>query len=204
METRYEKLPKRFFAREDVVQIAKELLGKLLVSKIDDVLTSGVIVETEAYRAPDDKASHAYGNRRTKRTEIMFAEGGLAYVYLCYGIHNMFNVVTGPKEMAHAVLIRALEPRQNLNQMIKRRSKDSGYGLTSGPGLVCQALGIQTYHTGADLVKGSTLWVEDQGLELNTEDILSSPRVGIDYADECASWPWRFRIKNNPWTSKAK
>ena len=120
-------LPAHFYTRPDVVQVAKDLLGKYLVTNFEGQVTSGKIVETEAYRAPDDRASHAFGNRRTARTEVMFAEGGHAYVYLCYGIHHLFNVVTGPSEMAHAVLVRAVQPVDNVELMLARR-------LTAGPG----------------------------------------------------------------------
>ena len=200
------RLDKSFYTRTDVVQLSRELLGKHLVTHINGHLTSGKIVETEAYRAPDDKACHAWMNRRTKRTEIMFAEGGKAYVYLCYGIHHMFNVVTAGKDMAHAILVRALEPIDNKEKMLERRNMQKiERRLTGGPGILSQALGIKTMHTGIDLTNNkSPIWIEDRGDTISTENIIASPRVGIDYAEECIDWPWRFRVKKSKWTSPAK
>lgn len=195
-----------FYTREDVVQIAKELLGKHLVTNFDGQRTAGKIVETEAYRGPDDKACHAWMNRRTARTEIMFAEGGHAYVYLCYGIHHLFNIVTGQKDMAHAVLIRAVEPVENVDLMLTRRNMSKPtYKLTAGPGSLTTALGIHTGHTGISLVNnGTPIWLEDHGEKISEENIIASSRVGVDYAGECALWDWRFRVKDSKWTSKAK
>jgi DNA-3-methyladenine glycosylase len=138
-------LPLSFYVRNDVVQISRELLGKFLVTYINGKITSGMIVETEAYRASDDKACHAYNMRRTARTEVMFAEGGKAYIYLCYGIHHLFNVVTGPKDNAQAVLIRAVEAIDNIPLMMQRRGREkAGPQLTAGPGVLSKALGITT------------------------------------------------------------
>lgn len=202
----YKRLGKSFYTRKDVVHISQELLGKYLVTNFNGHLTSGKIVETEAYRAPDDKACHAWMNRRTNRTEIMFAEGGKAYVYLCYGIHHMFNVVTAEKDIAHAILVRAIEPVENLEKMLERRKMQKiERRLTAGPGILSQALGIKTSHTGIDLSKkDSPIWIEDRGKIISPENIIASPRVGIGYAEECIDWPWRFRIKNSKWTSPAK
>ena len=199
------KLDKAFYTRTDVVQISQELLGKYLVTNINGQLTSGKIVETEAYRAPDDKACHAYNNRRTGRTEIIFAEGGKAYVYLCYGIHHLFNVVTAKKEMAHAILVRAVEPVDNIETMLERRNmKKPQRRLSAGPGTLTQALGIRTAHSGIDLTAAnSPIWIEDRGETISPKNIIASPRVGIDYAEECAGWPWRFRIAGSEWTSLA-
>jgi DNA-3-methyladenine glycosylase len=200
------RLEKSFYIREDVVSLSRELLGKYLVTRINGEQTVGRIVETEAYRAPDDKACHAYGNRRTARTEVMFAEGGRAYVYLCYGIHHLFNVVTGPEEKAHAILIRAIEPVEQVAIMLRRRGMDRVKPqLTAGPGVMSKALGITTELSGQSLLtKESPVWIEDRGDHLSPEMIWASPRVGIDYAEECAAWHWRFRIKNSKWTSKAR
>lgn len=200
------RLTKAFYLRTDVVQVSKELLGKYLVTNFDDQLTAGKIVETEAYRAPDDKACHAYNNRRTKRTEIMFQTGGTAYVYLCYGIHHLFNVVTAPAETAHAVLIRGLEPVDNIELMLKRRNFDKFKPqLTAGPGILSKALGINRFHTGLSLTDDDSLiWLEDRGEQVAEKDIIASPRVGVGYAEECALWNWRFRIKGNAYTSPAK
>ncbi len=199
-------LPAHFYTRPDVVQVAKDLLGKYLVTYFDGQLTAGKIVETEAYRAPDDRACHAFGNRRTARTEVMFAEGGQAYIYLCYGIHHLFNVVTGEEGMAHAVLVRAVEPIDNVELMLERRSMSSpAPKLTAGPGALSQALGIRTRHSGISLLDpGSPIWLEDRGEVVMEENIVASPRVGVGFAGECALWPWRFRIAGSPWTSPAK
>lgn len=180
------------------------LLGKVLVSFLDDTRTSGIIVETEAYRAPDDKASHAYNYRRTARTEVMYKAGGTAYVYLIYGIHHLFNVVTGPSDIPHAILIRAIEPLENIEKMMHRRKmRQPEKRLTAGPGVLSQAMGIKTSHTGVSLVEESGIWLEeDPKLQIANESIIESPRVGIDYAAEWAKVPWRFRVKDNPWTSK--
>ncbi len=200
------RLSKSFYLQEDVVQLSKDLLGKVLVTNFDNQLTAGKIVETEAYRAPDDKACHAYQNLRTNRTKIMFEDGGIAYVYLCYGIHHLFNVVTAKKGMAHAILIRAVEPLDNLDLMLCRRGKSkANRQLTGGPGVMSKALGITTAFTGVTLLaKESPIWIEDRGLEVTEENIIASPRVGVDYAEECALWDWRFRIKDSKWTSPAK
>ena len=202
----YKRLDPFFYQRTDVVELSKELLGKVLVTEFDGSTTAGMIVETEAYRAPDDKACHAHLNRYTERTKVMFAEGGLAYVYLCYGIHHLFNVVTGQKGMAHAILIRAIEPLEGIEQMLERRGFEQlKPQLTAGPGVMSKALGIHKSMTGSSLVDpASSMYIEDRGITIPPEEIIASPRVGIDYAEECAEWPWRFRIRNNRWTSKAK
>ncbi len=186
------KLPLSFYSRPDVVQIAKELLGKHLFTRFNGVLTGGIITETEAYAGEIDRASHAYGGRRTARTEIMYAEGGTAYVYLCYGIHSLFNVVTNKKDIPHAVLIRAIHPTHGVNQMLKRR-KMAGQkkNLSSGPGTVAQALGIHYSHSGI-LLTEKKIWIEDKGIHVNEKDILKSKRIGVDYAGAHAQWLYRF------------
>jgi len=201
METR---LSRSFFVRQEVVQISRELLGKFMLSRIEGQVTGGMIVETEAYRAPDDRACHAYLNRCTPRTEIMFREGGAAYVYLCYGVHHLFNVVTGPQGSAQAVLIRALEPRINLEEMMRRRGhNDLRKQLTAGPGVLTRAMGITTQFTGQDLLApNSRIWLEDRGVEVDDSQIIAGPRVGVDYAGECAARPWRFRLRDSEWTSR--
>ena len=204
---RGKRLEKDFYQRLDVTNIARELLGKLLVTHLEGSLTSGIIVETEAYRAPEDKASHAYNGRRTTRTETMYLQGGHSYVYLCYGIHHLFNVVTGPNDVAHAVLIRAIEPIEGAEVMIGRRSMQRAIPrLTSGPGSMSKAMGIDMDLNALDLTNdNSPVWIESGNREtINTFDIIESPRVGVDYAEECASWPWRYRIRGNRWTSPAK
>jgi DNA-3-methyladenine glycosylase len=199
-------LPKSFYTRTDVVQISKELLGKLLVTNFEGQHTSGIIVETEAYRGPDDKACHAHMNRFTKRTQTMFEEGGVAYIYLCYGIHHLFNVVTAQKNMPHAVLVRAVEPVEGIPLMQSRRNMDKlQRRLTAGPGILSKALGINKTYTGSSLlVQKSGIWIEDIDQTISEEQIIASPRVGVDYAEDHALWPWRFRIKDSKWTSPAK
>ncbi len=164
-----------------------------------------MIVETEAYRAPEDKASHAYLNRKTNRTRTMFMPGGHAYIYLCYGIHHLFNIVTGPKEHAHAVLIRAIEPTEGLDHMEERRQQSAGkYQLTAGPGRLTQALGITRRFDGEPLLQKRLIWIEDRLQDIPKEQIISSPRIGVEYAEECAAWPWRFSILHHPWCSHPK
>lgn len=201
-----QRLNRSFFSGEDVVAISKALLGKYLVTNFEDQYCSGKIVETEAYRGPDDKACHAYNNLRTKRTETMYQQAGTSYVYLCYGIHHLFNIVTAKENMAHAILIRAIEPVENVELMLERRQfKALKSQLTAGPGVMSKALGINKNHNGLDLCSlQSPIWLESRGLDIKESEILSTPRVGVAYAKECALWPWRFRIKGNKWTSPAK
>ena len=204
------RLPIEFYTRTDVVQIARDLIGKLLVTEFDGQRTAGVITETEAYRAPDDKACHAYGNRRTARTEVMFHEGGKAYIYLCYGIHHLFNVVTGTDGVAHAVLIRAIEPLEGQTFMLERRqalgsksksgnkSQEIKPSLSTGPGALSQALGLHTAYTGQSLLSAdSPIWIEDGPQAISEDDIVAGKRIGVDYAGECAEWHWRFWLKGS-------
>jgi len=198
----HKKLPRSFYTREDVVIISRELIGNFLMTEINGVVTGGMIVETEAYNGVEDRASHAYKRKRTNRTEILYNKGGTAYVYLCYGIHHLFNVVTNKKDIPHAVLIRAIEPSEGIETMLKRRKKkELHYILTTGPGSVSQALGITTEKTGLDLL-GNTIWIEYQGIDYSSDEIISSKRIGIDYAGEHAKRPWRFTLKDNPWVGK--
>jgi len=186
------KLDKSFYIRDSVTQIARELLGKYLFTNFSGKLTSGIITETEAYEGVTDKASHAYYNRRTNRTEVMFAEGGLAYVYLCYGIHHLFNIVTNSENVPHAVLIRALHPVKGIEMMGKRVGKKYPVkGFSDGPGKVSKLLGIQVKHTGYSLL-GNKIWLEDKGVIVKEESIISGPRIGVDYAGEDAKLPYRF------------
>lgn len=198
------KLPIEFYLTEDVVEIAKDLLGKTLVTNIDGVYTSGVIVETEAYCGNNDKASHANNGKRTPRTEVAFGQGGVAYVYLCYGIHHLFNVVVNKRDKADVVLIRAIEPKEGLEEMVLRRHMSANkYQLTAGPGAMTQALGIKTAMTGTSLMD-DTIWIEDTGITVANEKMKIGTRVGVGYAEEDALKPWRFSIKDNPCVSKAK
>ncbi len=193
------KLTQDFYEREDVVLIARELIGKVLCTCIDGQYTSGMIVEAEAYNGRTDKACHAYG-KRTPRTETMYQKGGIAYVYLCYGIHHLFNVVTNRKGLADAVLIRAIQPLEGIEFMEKRRNLSSeNISLTSGPGSAAKALGIHRAYDGTNLTD-NTIWIEDRnvsGFQVETRK-----RVGVDYAGEDAQLPWRFIMKSNKWVSK--
>lgn len=189
------KLPLSFYRRTDVVRIAKELLGKYLFTSIDGIFTGGIITETEAYNGIIDRASHAYGGRRTTRTEIMYGDGGIAYVYLCYGIHSLFNVVTNKKETPHAVLIRSIKPVEGIDQMRIRRRRPgiSDSELCLGPGTVSQALGIHYSDTGKSLI-GNEIWIEDRKLKIPDSKIICGPRIGVDYAGKDALLPYRFTV----------
>jgi len=188
------KLQKDFYIREDVVLIAKELLGKVLITNFNGAISAGIITETEAYAGINDRASHAFGGRRTARTEIMYATGGTAYVYLCYGIHHLFNVVTNQKDIPHAVLIRAIKPIEGMDVILKRRKqKEISNKLSSGPGTLSQALGIQTSHSGENLL-GNKIWIEDRGINFSDKEIIKSPRIGVDYAGADALLPYRFFV----------
>lgn len=196
------KLPEAFYQRNDVLAISRDLLGKYLFTYIDGELTGGYIVETEAYNGVIDKASHAYGNRVTPRTQTMYLEGGVAYVYLCYGIHEMFNVVTSVEGNPHAILIRAIQPTDGVDIMLYRRNmKVVKPTITSGPGSVAQALGISRKINAISLQSG-TLWIEDRGLVIPEENIAAVPRVGVAYAAEDALLPYRFYLKGNIYVSK--
>ncbi|MCW3122917.1 MAG: DNA-3-methyladenine glycosylase [Flavipsychrobacter sp.] len=198
------KLPESFYTRTDVVKIAKELLGKVLVTEFEGIHTAGMIVETEAYAGATDKASHAYGSRRTNRTEVMYAHGGAAYVYLCYGIHHLFNVVTNVQDTPHAILIRGLEPLEGIEAMQARRGKEKLQpSLTAGPGALSVAMGISTQHTGV-LLSGPELYIEDRGIKISSKDIVAGTRVGVAYAMDDALRPYRFSVKGNKYVSKGK
>ena len=196
-----EKLTPAFYNRPDVLTIAKELLGKIIVTRFNGVLTSARIVETEAYRGVIDRASHAYGGRRTQRTEVMFGEAGKAYVYLCYGIHFLFNIVTNVKDIPEAVLIRAAEPILGIDEMLKRTKKPKAdYTLTKGPGNVSKALGIDKIHTGFSLFSDE-FYLATDGFVPEVKDIIATPRIGVDYAGEDALLPYRYYLKNSPYVS---
>ncbi|MCL6523955.1 MAG: DNA-3-methyladenine glycosylase [Thermoflavifilum sp.] len=204
MNRRSCKLPLSFYRGTDVVQIARELLGKRLVTRVNGHITSGIIVETEAYAGITDRASHGYGGRRTARNEALYQPGGVAYVYLCYGIHHLFNVVTNEANIPHAVLIRALQPDEGIPEMLKRTGKQQlDYTLTSGPGSLSRALGIHyRQHNGLSLTD-NLIWIEEAN-PIHTELIVADTRVGVAYAGEDAYLPYRFYLKNNPWVSKGK
>lgn len=190
------KLPLSYYKRNDVVLIAKSLLGKSIFTNMDGRITGGVITETEAYNGIIDKASHSYAGKRTDRTEVMYQEGGITYVYLCYGIHFLLNIVTSLKNIPHAVLIRGIYPIKGIDHMLERTGKVRGdYKLTNGPGKVTKALGINKSHNGLSY-GGDKIWIEDNGWEITDKDITSGPRVGVAYAEEDALLPYRFIIKH--------
>lgn len=196
------KLPESYYLGNDVVSIAKDLIGKYLFTRIDGLITGGYIVETEAYNGIIDKASHAYGNRLTPRTSIMFEQGGIAYVYLCYGIHEMLNVVTSVGGQPHAVLIRAIQPTVGLDVMQARRNMAViKPNITRGPGSVAKAMGISRKINGISL-NSDVLWIEDQGLTFTDDEIIAASRIGVDYAAEDALLPYRFYVKGNVYVSK--
>ncbi len=192
---------KNFFLSDDVVATARNMLGKRLVTIKDGVLTSGIISETEAYGGITDKASHAYGGRRTNRTEVMFREGGCIYVYLCYGIHSLFNVVTNQKDIPDAVLVRGVIPEKGKETMMERRNTANERILADGPGKLSQAMGIHHRYSGIELntafEDGFRVWIEYTDIKVD-ELIEPGKRVGIDYAGDDALLPWRFKLKKNP------
>lgn len=195
-----QKLPLSFYLRNDVLKIAKELLGKVLVTNWNGEYTSGRIVETEAYAGETDKASHA-SKGKTARTEVIFQEGGKAYVYLCYGIHQMFNIVTNKKGIADAVLIRAVEPINGIDIMLKRTGKKKMDGsLTRGPGNVGKAFGFHTSQCGL-LIVSDEFFIADDGSKILKSMIQTSPRIGVDYAGKHAALHYRFFIKGNQFVS---
>lgn len=199
-----EKLQRSFYTRSDVVQIAQELLGKYLFTNFDGVITGGMIVETEAYAGEGDQACHSHLNRRTNRTEIMYHEGGVAYVYLVYGIYNLFNIITNQKDKADAVLIRAIEPTVGIEEMLLRRGMPTiKPNLTAGPGVMSIAMGINKKLYGEDLT-GETVWIEDGGIQVPESEMGVGPRIGIDYAGDDSLLPWRFWMKDSKWVSKKK
>lgn len=185
------KLPRSFYARPGTVAIARQLLGKVLVTRFNGETTSGIITETEAYTGAADRASHAYGGKVTPRNSVMYGEPGFAYVYLCYGIHHLFNVVTNKPGVAHAILVRAIHPLEGLDIMLRRRG--TKLLTTAGPGTLTQALGIRTEHTGTDLL-GDLITIEDRGIVAPPKAIVEGPRIGVDYAGEDALLPYRFHI----------
>ena len=196
------KLPQSFYLDHDVVSVSKDLLGKYLFTCIDGELTGGIIVETEAYNGAADRASHAYGNRRTKRTVLMFREGGIADSYLWSGIHEMLNVVTSVEGQAQAILIRAIEPTEGIETIQLRRNMDKVKpNITAGPGSVAKALGIDRKLNGISL-QSDELWIEDRGLSFTDDQIAAVPRIGVAYAGQDAFLPYRFYVKGNPFVSK--
>jgi DNA-3-methyladenine glycosylase len=195
------KVPLSFYERKDVVKIAEELLGKIVVTNFDRKITSGRIVETEAYVGIIDKASHSFGGRRTARNEHMYSPAGTAYVYICYGMHQMLNVVTNDKEIPDAVLIRALEPMNGIEIMLERTGKAKvDKTLTRGPGNVGKALGIFKHHSGLFLLDEQIYLLED-GKKFTRQEIGISKRIGVESAGADAFLPYRFYVKGNKYVS---
>lgn len=193
-----------FYLNKSVTEIASSLLGKILHTEIDGRITRARIVETEAYNGIFDKACHAYNGRRTNRNEHMYHKGGIAYIYVCYGIHHLFNVVTNEENIPDAVLIRAGEPLEGIPIMLERTNKVKlDYTLTRGPGNLSKALGITKNLTGNSLLNGN-IQILDDDYRVSTDDIIITKRIGVDYAEEAIHFPYRFFIKNNPYVSGRK
>lgn len=198
------KILPEFYESNDVVFLSRMLLGKYLFTQIDGQLTGGRIVETEAYRGPEDRGSHAHNNRYTPRTQVMFSQGGVSYVYLCYGIHYLFNIISGDEGNPHAILVRGIEPVTGIETMLVRRNMTGlAPRITAGPGAVAQALGLNKTHNALSL-QGQTVWLEDRGELDAMETIITGPRVGMNFEGPWHSIPWRFSLKGNRYVSKAK
>ncbi len=195
------KTPLSFYNRKDPVKIARELLGKIIVTTFDGQITSGKIVETEAYVAIIDRASHSFAGKRTARNEHMYSAAGTAYVYICYGMHQMMNIVTNEKGIPDAVLIRAIEPVKGIDIMLKRTGKNKlDKTLTRGPGNVGKALGIFKHHSGLFLL-GEEIYLLDNGEKIPDENIGISKRIGVESAGADALLPYRFYVKGNKYVS---
>lgn len=198
------KLDHKFYDRKNVVQIARDLLGKILVTQFDGVRSAGRIVETEAYNGINDRASHAFGGRRTIRNEHLYGNPGTVYVYICYGMHHLFNVITNKKGIPHGVLIRALQPLEGIEEMLARSRKHTAdYTLTKGPGNLSRAMGMSKLHNGRDLYSGE-IFIEDDGLRYKKDEVVVTSRIGVAYALEDAELQYRFIVKGNPYVSGRK
>ncbi|MBC7914634.1 MAG: DNA-3-methyladenine glycosylase [Pyrinomonadaceae bacterium] len=196
------KIPALYYQQNDVVNISRHLLGKPIYTNVGAQITGGIIVETEAYRGPDDKGSHAYNDRRTPRNETMYAAGGIIYMYICYGIHDMLNIVTGTEGMSHAVLIRAIEPTKGVEIMRRRRGfNNDDKRLCKGPGALAKALGLTKMHDKTSL-QGDTIWIEDTGVNVPDDSVIACPRIGLNIDEPYKSIPWRFYVKGNKYISK--
>ncbi|MGV3684922.1 MAG: DNA-3-methyladenine glycosylase [Daejeonella sp.] len=196
------KLPLEFYRQDDVLLVARQLLGKHLYSFVDGQLTGGIIIETEAYKGPEDRGSHAYNNKRTARNEMMYAPGGVAYMYICYGIHDMLNIVTGLAETSHAALIRAVEPIEGVGIMRARRNVfNDDRRLCQGPGALTKAMGLTKLHNGTDL-QGDTIWLEDRGLHFIDDQVHASARVGMNFDGPYKTIPWRFYLRGSQYVSR--
>ncbi|MET0648296.1 MAG: DNA-3-methyladenine glycosylase [Pyrinomonadaceae bacterium] len=202
---RANRLGRDFYTRADTLRVARELLGKrLVVPGAAGARVSARVVEVEAYLGVEDRAAHSYGGRRTRRTETMYAAGGAAYVFFVYGMHHQFNVVTGPEGRPHAVLVRAVEPEEGIGLMIERRPVPKERELTSGPGKLCRALGIDLTFDGEDLTTSGRVWLEETGQTYRPAEVATGPRIGVAYAAEDALKPWRFWVKENEYVSRKK
>ena len=194
----------------DALALSKKLLGKVLVNEVNGKVIKGIIVETESYIGAIDKASHAYGGRRTKRTETLYGEPGIVYVYSIYGMYFCFNVICGKKDVAEGVLIRGLEPLEGLDEMALYRfnkpynelTKTQIKNLTNGPSKLCIAMNINKSNNTKELNKENSLYIEDHNIKVSPSNIVETTRIGIDYAEEAVHFPWRFYIKDNPYVSK--
>jgi DNA-3-methyladenine glycosylase len=197
------RLPRSFYAH-DSLEVARRLLGKRLVHRLaDGTRLSGVIVETEAYLGVIDKGAHTFNGRRTQRTEAMYGEPGLSYVYFIYGMYHCLNVVTTAKDVPEAALIRAVDPREGLEHMRARLPHASAHHLANGPGKLCRALEITRAHNALDLTTSHVLWIEDDGA-ISDGEIVDGPRIGIAYAEDAAHWPLRFGLRGHPALSPPK
>jgi DNA-3-methyladenine glycosylase len=204
MNRNVKKLDHTFYDRKNVVQIARDLLGKILVTQFDGIRSAGRIVETEAYNGVNDRACHAFGGRRTSRTEHLYGGPGTVYVYICYGMHHLFNVITNKKDIPHAVLIRALEPLEGVDQMLMRTGKPSAdFTITKGPGNLARAMGMSKIHTGQNLYS-EEIFIEDDGFRYKKNQVLVTKRIGVESAREDAELPYRFIVKGNPYVSAKK
>lgn len=204
MSRNTQKLDSRFYDRKDVLKIARELLGKILVTQFDGIRSSGRIVETEAYAGINDRASHAFGGRRTNRSEHLYGPPGSIYIYICYGMHHLFNVITNKNDIPHGVLIRALEPLEGVEQMLIRTDKPKAdFTLTRGPGNLARALGMTKLHNGKNLFS-EEIFIEDDGLRYKKDQIGITSRIGVESAREDAELPYRFIVKGNPYVSARK
>ncbi len=192
------KLPLEYYLNDDVVAISKDLLGKVLVTHIDGITTKGCIIEVESYKGPEDRASHAYNMRRTLRNEVMYHEGGIAYVYICYGMHHLFNIVTNKKEIPHAILLRSIYPLIGIEHMLKRRNLvKTDKKLAIGPSNAAKCLGISKAHNGYSLITSDCIWLENIGIQFHESEIQSNERIGIDYAGPDAKLLWRFFVSSD-------
>lgn len=194
-------IPQSFYLREDTLTIAKELLGKYVFTKINGIITGGMIVETEAYLGVTDASCHSFNNRKSTKNATMYEQGGVAYMYICYGIHDMLNLVTGPINESHVVLIRAIEPTIGMELMMERRGNVAIKKLTNGPGSLAKALGLNKSFDRESLIS-NRLWLEDQGVIIEPHKIKETPRIGINCPEPFLSAPWRYLISGNAFVSR--